>query len=121
MEMPKIKWTHTNQFLAANFVFLIVGIILGFFEHGLAGAGIMIPIQIILCILSILGFIPLLGVILYFAIGYFYVNPFLLGLISVSFSWAGGALLVLNGVVCVVLTLQSFTKIFTTYWKTPKW
>jgi hypothetical protein len=104
-------------YIYSNVISLVLGIIFCALTYGPAGVLIAILTQIVLGILLLLGFIPVIGVILYAWLAWFYYFPFVTGVFGVELSWSLIAMFCMNLIVCIGATFQAIIRIFTTYWR----
>ncbi len=104
-------------YIYSNIIALVLGIVLCAIAYGPLGVLIAIVTQIILGILLLLGFIPIVGVVLYAWLSWFYVLPWVAAVFGVEWAWPLTALFVFNLIVCIGCTLQAIIRIFTVYWR----
>jgi hypothetical protein len=104
-------------YIYSNAIALVLGIIFCFITYGIPGILIAIVTQIVLCITLLLGFIPVIGVILYAWLAWFNFMPWLVAVFGVEWAWSLTALFVLNLIVSIGCTVQAIIRIFTTYWR----
>jgi hypothetical protein len=104
-------------YLYSNLIALILGMVICTFAYGTLGILIAIVAQIILGILLLLGFIPVVGVVLYAWIAWFHVLPWVAAVFGVEWAWPLAALFAFNLFVSIGCTLQAIIRIFTVYWR----
>ncbi len=104
-------------YVYANILSLILGVVFCTIVYGPVGVLIGIVAQIVLGITLLLGFIPVVGVILYAWLGWFSFLPWLVSVFGVEGSWALAALFVMNLIVSIGCTVQMIIRIFTTWWR----
>jgi hypothetical protein len=88
-----------------------------FATYGPAGILIALIAQIALGLLLLLGFIPIVGVLLYGWLAWFSVLPWVVSVFGVEWTWSLTAIFVLNLIVSIGCTLQAIIRIFTVYWR----
>ncbi len=101
----------------SNLIALILGMVFCTIAYGPVGILIAIVTQILLGILLLLGFIPVIGVILYVWLIWFHVLPWVAAVFGVEWGWSLTALFVLNLIVSIGCTIQAVIRIFTVYWR----
>jgi len=101
----------------ANLIAIILGIILCTIAYGAVGILIAIVTQILLGILLLLGFIPVVGVVLYAWLAWFNVIPWVVAVFGLEWAWPLTTLFVFNLIVSIGCTLQIIIRIFTVYWR----
>ena len=104
-------------YIYSNLIALVMGIMFCFITYGPVGILIAIVTQVMLGILLLLGFIPVVGVILYGYLAWFYALPAATSLFGVSWDWSLTALFVFNLIISIGCTLQAIIRIFTVYWR----
>lgn len=104
-------------YLYSNLLAMILGIIFCFAAYGPVGIAVAIVTQIALGILLLLGFIPIVGVILYAWLAWFSVIPWIVAVFGIQWAWPLTALFVFNLIVSIGCTLQAIIRIFTVYWR----
>jgi len=101
----------------SNLFALILGIIFCGITYGPVGILIAVVAQVVLGLLLLLGFIPVVGVLLYIWLAWFNFLPWLVAVFGVEWAWSLSALFVFNLIVSVGCTAQMIIRIFTTYWR----
>ncbi len=101
----------------SNAISLVLGIVFCALTYGIAGVPIAIIAQVVLGITLLLGFIPVVGVILYAWLTWFNFLPWLVTAFGVEFAWSLTAMFVLNLIVSIGCTAQAIIRIFTPYWR----
>jgi hypothetical protein len=104
-------------YIYSNIIALIIGIILSTIVYGLVGIPVAIVAQILMGILLLLGFIPIVGVILYAWLVWFNVIPWIVTVFGIEWAWPLTALFAFNLIVSIGCTLQAIIRIFTNYWR----
>jgi hypothetical protein len=104
-------------YIYSNIIALVLGIVLCAIAYGPMGVLIAIVTQIVLGILLLLGFIPVIGVVLYAYLSWFFVLPWVSAVFGVEWAWPLTALFVFNLIVSIGCTLQAIIRIFTVYWR----
>jgi hypothetical protein len=101
----------------SNLIAMVIGIILCFIAYGPVGILIAIVTQILLGILLLLGFIPIVGVVLYAWLAWYYVLPWIAAFSGAGWEWPLTVMFALNLVVSIGCTLQILIRIFTVWWR----
>jgi hypothetical protein len=102
----------------SNAIALVMGVVFCVIAHGPIGVLIAIIAQVALGLLLLLGFIPVIGVILYAWLGWFSFLPWLTGVFGLTEgSWALAALFFFDLVISIGCTVQMLIRIFTTWWR----
>lgn len=104
-------------YIYSNLLALLLGIIFSFITYGPLGILIGITAQVILGITLLLGFIPVIGVILYAWLAWFNAIPWLVAVFGVEWAWSITALFLINLAVSIGCTVQAIIRIFTVYWR----
>ncbi len=103
------------------FYSLILGELLGmalcFVNYGPWGIAIGLLTNLLLAITLLLGFIPVLGVVLYAYLAWFDILPWIAGLTGAGWGWSLTALFIYNFVISAGCTAQMIIRIFTSYWR----
>ena len=104
------KSIFKKKYSAGNgiFAYIIIPVILfllAYFtttniEYGLA----MVLLYYILHIFGYIGFVPVIGLISYLAVSYFWLIPKMLEFMSVEYSWIVTAILLYNSLLGIVIT-----------------
>ena len=86
-------------------IFLILAFILGYFQYnGLGGGLAIILLDILLGFASLLGIIPIAGVVLYWIVAETLIIPFVFDFTGIAASWVIDLFLWLNLIVSVIFT-----------------
>lgn len=104
-------------YLYSNLISVILGIIFCTITYGPVGILIAIVVQIVLGLTLLLGFIPIIGVILYVWLAWFNFLPWLVTFFGVEWAWSLTAMFFFNLIISVGCTLQMLIRIFTTWWR----
>ena len=104
-------------YIYSNAIALVIGIILSTIVYGLIGIPVAIVTQILMGILLLVGFIPIVGVVLYTWLVWFHVLPWIVTVFGITWDWPLTALFVFNLIVSIGCTLQAIIRIFTNYWR----
>ncbi len=104
-------------YMYSNAIALVLGILFCFLTYSFIGIPIAIVTQILLGITLLLGFIPVIGVILYAWLAWFNVLPWIVSVFGVEWTWSLTVLFVLNLIVSIGCTAQAIIRIFTVYWR----
>jgi hypothetical protein len=106
-------------YLYSNLISLVLGIVLCYVTYGPAGILIAIAAQIALGILLLIGFIPVVGVIIYAWLAWSSVIPWVAAVFGVEWAWSLTVMFALDLIVSIGCTLQAIIRIFTVYWRWP--
>ncbi len=112
-----INMVKKKLYIYSNVIALLLGIVFCFLTYGPAGVLIAIVTQIALGILLLIGFIPVIGVIIYAWLAWFNILPWLIAFFGVEWAWSLTVLFVLNLIVSIGCTVQAIIRIFTVYWR----
>ena len=104
-------------FYYCNLIALLMSIVLFGFTFGLSGVLLAVVFQICLGALLLLGFIPVVGVVLYSWLAWFNLIPWLLAVFGAEWAWPVTAMFVFNLIVSIGCTFHAIIRIFTVYWR----
>ena len=101
----------------SKLIALILGIIFCCMTYGPVGILIAVIVQVVLGVTLLLGFIPVVGVILYIWLGWFSFLPWMVSVFGVQWAWSLTVLFMFNLIVSIGCTAQIIIRIFTPYWR----
>ena len=101
----------------SNLIALVLGVVFCFVAYGFVGILVAFVTQVFLGVLLLLGFIPVIGVIIYIWLGWFNLLPWVAAVFGVEWSWALTSIFILNLIVSIGCTVQALIRIFTVYWR----
>ncbi len=104
-------------YIYSNVIALVLGIIFCFITYGYTGIIMGVLTQIVLGIILLIGFIPVIGVLIYAWLAWFNFLPWVVTVFGVEWAWSLTALFVLNLIVSIGCTVQAVIRIFTVYWR----
>jgi len=104
-------------YIYSNAFNLLIGIIACVAAYGVVGIPVAITLQVMLGLLLLLGFIPIIGVIIYGWYGWFNIIPMVASFFGIEWTWALSIMFILNLIISTGCTLQAIIRIFTPWWR----
>jgi len=104
-------------YIYSNVIGLLLGLIFCFATYGPIGLAIGLISQVVFGITLLLGFIPVIGVIIYAWLAWFNYMPWVVSVFGVEWAWSITALFLFNLIISIGCTVQAIIRIFTVYWR----
>jgi hypothetical protein len=97
----------TISLVPSGFFWVLVVFLLGFFEYGrtVAGGFATVLVAVAFSMLSLFGFIPILGLFIYLGLANSWLMPKALAFTSISASWVTALILVCGFIFAVIFTV----------------